>query len=438
MERRAWVWWLSLAGIVAGTMLLHGIWRMHVQVRTDDANPTVPFLGRYAIGTHQLLKNVQPEQAERSGAQLLESLDRTARSPVDRVRVVPVVAEIRGAEAALQRIGALRGERGLTSGLRRDLETLQEIYGEAGADDAARARLVERHAWFGRLAASFGLDAGAPERRRVIGAASRTMTLVIAGMVAGALAFVAGLVLFVLGLVRWAGGRLQTRYEPPPKGGDTRWLETIVIFLLLTLVLQAVPPMLGVDLGPWISVALWALLLVALWPRWRGASWEEWRLGTGLHRGRGVLAEIGWGIVGYLAVLPLFVVGLLITAILVKVFGQPVSHPIVEEAAGASAGRLVAVFLSACVWAPVAEETMFRGAFYRYLRSRTETALAAAGVGVLFGLVHPQGLAAVPALAMIGAGFALLRQWRGSLVAPMTAHALHNGVLVTFAVTAMG
>jgi membrane protease YdiL (CAAX protease family) len=38
----------------------------------------------------------------------------------------------------------------------------------------------------------------------------------------------------------------------------------------------------------------------------------------------------------------------------------------------------------------------------------------------------------------LGFGFALLREWRGSLIAPMTAHALNNGIVMTFLIVALG
>ena len=74
---------------------------------------------------------------------------------------------------------------------------------------------------------------------------------------------------------------------------------------------------------------------------------------------------------------------------------------------------------------------MFRGLFYRYLRARLSVVAAALVTGFVFAAVHPQGWTAIPALMAIGAWLAVLREWRGSIIAPMTAHALHNGVLVT-------
>ena len=49
---------------------------------------------------------------------------------------------------------------------------------------------------------------------------------------------------------------------------------------------------------------------------------------------------------------------------------------------------------------------------------------------MIFAALHPQGVFAIPALAGIGIGFSLLREWRDSLIAPMVAHAINNGALV--------
>ena len=37
---------------------------------------------------------------------------------------------------------------------------------------------------------------------------------------------------------------------------------------------------------------------------------------------------------------------------------------------------------------------------------------------------------AIPALTMMGVGFSCIREWRDSLIAPVTAHAINNGLLV--------
>ena len=91
------------------------------------------------------------------------------------------------------------------------------------------------------------------------------------------------------------------------------------------------------------------------------------------------------------------------------------------------------VFLATCVAAPVVEETMFRGVLFRHLRDLTASwklwgsvVFSAIVNGLIFALIHPQGLVAVPVLTTLAIGFTLARQWRGSLLAPMTMHAIHN------------
>jgi membrane protease YdiL (CAAX protease family) len=54
-------------------------------------------------------------------------------------------------------------------------------------------------------------------------------------------------------------------------------------------------------------------------------------------------------------------------------------------------------------------------------------------VSFLFPIIHPQGWVAVPALGSIAMALAALREWRGSIIASMTAHAFNNFVAVTLA-----
>ena len=93
---------------------------------------------------------------------------------------------------------------------------------------------------------------------------------------------------------------------------------------------------------------------------------------------------------------------------------------------------------SASVWAPLTEESMFRGALFHHMRGKLGALLSALGVGFIFAIIHPQGILLVPPLMALGLVFSLIREWRGSLIGPMFAHALHNAVLVTVLIVAMG
>jgi membrane protease YdiL (CAAX protease family) len=118
------------------------------------------------------------------------------------------------------------------------------------------------------------------------------------------------------------------------------------------------------------------------------------------------------------------------------------SHPVVGEMA--DGGGFLAVAFLACVVAPLVEETFFRGALYRHLREATglrgrlpSAVVSALASGFLFAAVHPQGPLAIPLLMAVSFPLCLAREWRGSLLAPMAAHAFHNGLVTAFAWTAL-
>ena len=106
---------------------------------------------------------------------------------------------------------------------------------------------------------------------------------------------------------------------------------------------------------------------------------------------------------------------------------------------------ILLVYLVACVGAPITEEIMFRGVLYRYLRelSRTWTLILSLVFSmvissVLFAAIHPQGLTFIPVLGALAVAFCIGREWRGSLVAPMIAHGVNNGAVMTMSVFLFG
>ena len=113
--------------------------------------------------------------------------------------------------------------------------------------------------------------------------------------------------------------------------------------------------------------------------------------------------------------------------------GEPVgpeAHPVVGWMYHGDFWTKLACLGLAAGFAPLFEEIFFRGALHRYFRGRFRFFASALLTGVIFAALHPQGVFAIPALASIGIGFSLLREWRDSLVAPMVAHAINNGALV--------
>ena len=389
---------------------------------------------RYAVGAHHTLGALARATDAGNPNPLLRAVDDAAATRDAKVRAATVAGEIAGAKAALERLDRLaRAEGG------DDVAALVEVYRSGSADALSsdqRDALVSRHGWFGRLALAHGLSPDHPARRAAIRPAVRTMAVMLSATLLGGAALLAGLALLGIALVRYVDGKLAAAYTPArtPTGP---FLEAFAAYIAGMVGVAALARLL---LGERV-VATWFVVVVLpfvfLWPLLRGVSRPQLRAGLGWHRGRGAWREIGAGVAGYLATLPLLGVGLLVSLLLQRVSGSDTSHPIITQFGG-GAWRTARLFLLAAVWAPVVEETMFRGALYHHLRARVRWPAAAALVALLFAAVHPQGWAAIPVLSAIAFSFAALREWRGSIIAPVVAHAINNGSVTLLLVMMLG
>jgi membrane protease YdiL (CAAX protease family) len=211
------------------------------------------------------------------------------------------------------------------------------------------------------------------------------------------------------------------------------FIEAFAVYLASYIGLGAVvhavfgPGMGGV--GQWLAFV--AAPLGLLWPWLRGVRGDAWRRGFGWTRGRGVFREMISGVAAYVAGLPLIGIGIVIVVFLQKLTQTHPYHPIATET-GDKGGLAAAInlLLIAAVAAPVIEETFFRGALFHPLRTRWSWVMAALISSLIFAGVHPQGMTGVPVLGTIAIVFCAMREWRSSIIASMTAHALNNGTLV--------
>ncbi|MCL4741282.1 MAG: CPBP family intramembrane metalloprotease [Phycisphaerales bacterium] len=394
-----------------------------------------------------------------------DALAKAAPTPRDEVRAVAAMAEMattpeEGAARALARLDALRPEferrasespeDGEAAALLADLDALRAVYTE-GPDalgDEARDRLVQRHGWFARLALAFGLDDDDPRRAAIFGAAGALTAGVLAAAVVVPLALLVGFILLVVGLVLFMGRSLRPRFVPPAPGGSV-YLETLVVFLLGFMGVKVLADLVGLVLSDAAAVVAGltlqgGLAVLILWPVVRGVPIARWRAATGWHAPRGVLREVGCGVLGYLAALPVFVGGVVLSLVLSALWtlissalrGTPEQQPMPRNAPldlvlSGNAVLVVLLFLMATVWAPIVEETIFRGALYRHARARIGAAAAGLLAALVFAFMHGYGPLFTPPLIALGFMFALLREWRGSLIASVTAHFLHNFVTLS-------
>jgi membrane protease YdiL (CAAX protease family) len=79
------------------------------------------------------------------------------------------------------------------------------------------------------------------------------------------------------------------------------------------------------------------------------------------------------------------------------------------------------------VLAPVAEEILFRGILYPWIKQAGFPRLALWGSALLFAGVHVNAMTFVP-LAVLALALTLLYERTDNLLAPITAHALFNGM----------
>jgi membrane protease YdiL (CAAX protease family) len=395
------------------------------------------------------------EQEQRSGASAEKAGERAtaddaAASDGSIVPSPSVTSEAGGTSGESGESGAAP----INAELRWDATALRAIYSAGNADglDAgAREGLSKRHGYFGDLALTFGKDDADPARSPLIEGGGLLMAVLIVlglGFVTIALA---GLGLLIYFLVRLASGTLRSRLIPPAPGGSV-YLETVAVFIGSFVMFKIVTGLLfaaaGGGPGPMRALALsaqWLLIVPVLWPLVRGVTFARFRRDVGLHSGEGVIREIGAGFVGYLAGIPLLIGGVILAFILLMIqqlivtsMGgappAPPENPLLELFGSGDVWTIVAIGLLATLWAPLVEEAVFRGCLFRHARARVGVIAAAVGSALVFGGMHGYPGPLLIPVTVLGLVFALMRSWRGSLIAPMFAHFLHNatvtGILV--------
>ncbi len=275
------------------------------------------------------------------------------------------------------------------------------------------------------------------------------------------LALVGGLAALVTVLVMAAFGALRFRTGRAERSSAVL-LEVFACFMAVFLVVSwileevaarstALEEFQEAHHGIWIAIRiaieLGASWLALAWWRVRGGSWASLRALAGFHWRPGPWRCIGLGFVGYAMALVLGLAGLMLSMMIgsllgVERLGDP-KHPIHDVLRSDEPGSTLLVLFFGVVLAPFLEEIFFRGVLYRGLRDRLGAGRAALVVGAvsamivssaIFAAIHPQGLLFAPILAGLGAGFCLVREWSGSVVPGMVAHAINNGVMLGLAV----
>ena len=147
-----------------------------------------------------------------------------------------------------------------------------------------------------------------------------------------------------------------------------------------------------------------------------------------------IAVELGAGVVAGLVLYGggVFVIGTAIAAIIQAASSESVHaprqipHPDTALQIGLEAVTVIAI-------APFSEELLFRGLLFRSLRARLAFPVAGAISAVAFGAVHwvpgaqwQNAILLVSVMCFVGFGLAYLYERRGTILAPMAAHATFN------------
>ena len=400
------------------------------------------------------LKAYAQSSSPRDREAMLTMVGKAEANPVQSFRHAILAAELVGPEAAVAELDAVPLAPARTSALivlpdeearlAQHTKAVRLILAgkRSDVDEPTRQSLVQDHGYFGQLVLVFGLPDEHPERAPLVqggGAVVATIMLIVVGLL---VAVFGGLAACIVFFVLLGKGKIRPAFVPPARGGSV-YLETASLFFVAFLALQIVMHALPERLAPGVNARLacqWLLLLVLGWPFLRGVSFAEVRQGLGLHAGKGLWREVGAGAFAYFAALPFIgaAIAIAIAAILIQrvLFpdAAPPTNPVQEIIGGAGPGTLVLIFLLATAWAPIMEEAIFRGALFRHVRSRAGVALATASTALAFGFMHGYALPLLLPVITLGAAFALMREWRGSLIAPMVAHFMHNATLLSLGI----
>jgi membrane protease YdiL (CAAX protease family) len=460
--------WIVIAGTAGFEATRSYFIPAEEEAKERSAALLVESQGRMMLGLTELLPTGKGPENRQEIRQSLQSLN-TGPLP-QRFRHVVLTGELAGPAAALDELNDLDvrvGKRNITP--TEDQQKVHDIlrrlykdyenkdYAAPSLSDEDRELLTSELGWAGRLALAPDGGPNPDERQALLDSARGTAKVQVGAIMTGLSLAIFGFIGLVLLVVLLAVRQLRTRFRLRGASGGV-YVEAFAVWMVLFLLaqfglryfLEHVPIVSGrwlISFGVQIAVALAALA----WPLLRGVPLRQVLQDVGLTFGKRPWMEVLLGPVGYLFALPLLVAALIVSSLAMKVqtrlsdlspqdnftFNNVPAHPITEILARPDPWVRFQVFLLACVMAPVLEELMFRGVLYRHLRELTgklgrswSFIVSALAVSFVFAVIHPQGLLGIPTLMALAFAFALLREWRGSLVPCMIAHALNNGLVM--------
>lgn len=186
-----------------------------------------------------------------------------------------------------------------------------------------------------------------------------------------------------------------------------------------------------------LAVGLVAVGIPTLMLLWFGRRGGPGFVAIGIRR-VAWLRESAWGLLGYITATPLLALAVAVSAWAFRNVSTPMNPAAAQFAASGNHWWQGVLLLHAVLVAPVSEEVMFRGVFYRALQPRLGVGGAALVSAAVFAVLHPQLPIGFAGIFVLGLAFTALYLLRGSLLSAIVAHALNNGVIFISLALLMG
>lgn len=412
----------------------------------DPAVAGITINAKIAVRINQFQKEHAAEyDFEMTAGEIFDDADKLAISRTDRFRAAIVIGELQGAHRAVERLTSLRDEVEPGGPLSNEIGWLLPRYEAAAAHKPIPdlppevvTAMKGRHGWFADLANAFGRDDSHPDRWYTVAGAERFFAFATFADVFDLIAPLIGVVVAIIVIVMITQNGVENSDDPHVP--TTIYLQAFCVFaLLFSTYLMLHVFMLGVEgaISLVVSQAItWSCALAALYPLLRGVEFRELLHDLGFIAPNGIPRELMIGVVGFIGGLPIDWIGArvggIVDAILLGDSGSDAGIPLYEAPMSGSWVLVILGTISACLWAPIVEETMFRGCLYRWCRVRLTWIPTMLITAAIFGAIHPYSVGGMISVAFGGLTLGLLREWRQSLYAPIVAHALYNAHLQFF------
>ncbi|MCM8781440.1 MAG: CPBP family intramembrane metalloprotease [Candidatus Omnitrophica bacterium] len=145
------------------------------------------------------------------------------------------------------------------------------------------------------------------------------------------------------------------------------------------------------------------------------------------------LRNVGYGITGYLAVIPSLILLLLFIIWASTIFRyKPPMQPVMEIFFEEKKRGLIMYFtIFVAIFGPIVEEMFFRGFMYQAVKKRWGFKTALFSTSIVFSFLHTN-LAGFLPIMVLGMLLAYLFEKTGTLIASCAVHILHNSAMVCF------